>query len=169
MVSHLSDAVDCLYDTYRHHTDQLVNFGFTLPEAFWIHFTSLSFMPWSSHTQKPIPLSHIIKFYTHVYRDEINADSSKPKSFTRCMLKSKFDLAYALAKKSRKDTSIYESALDIGRCALPHIDDTYKHAVAGLFIINAIPVSQRFERILPLGRLVCDIDNYTTIPSLCTT
>lgn len=162
MVSHLSDMIDCLYDTYIYQTNHLSKYGYTKEEAFWIHLASLSFMPWSEKAQNIVPLSHLIRFYDQIYRDEITqGENIKPKVFTRCLLKNKFDLTYALAKQSYADESISELALDIGRCVLPHVNDTFKHALAGLFIINAMPVSQRIKQRLPLGRLVLDIDkNY---------
>lgn len=159
MVSYLSDAVDCLYDTYSNQTIRLVSYGFTKEEAFWIHFTSLSFMPWSEQAQNMIPLSHILKFYAQVYRDVImSGKNGLSKAYLRCLLKSKFDLAYALARQFRKGEPILKFAYDAGRCALPVVNDSLKHTLAGLFIINA-PVSQRTGHCLPLGRLVQDIGN----------
>jgi hypothetical protein len=158
MVSHLSDTVDCLYDTYRYQTNQLVGYGYTKEEAFWIHFASVSFMPWSEGAKNLVPLSHILKFYAQIYRDEImSSKDNKPRAFIRCFLESRFDLIYALAKRACADESISEFALDIGKCVLPHVNDTFKHALAGIFIINAMPVSQRVGQYLPLGRLVLDI------------
>ena len=177
MISYLSDTVDCLYDTYSNQTNRLVSCGFTKEEAFWIHFTSLSFMPWSEEAKNMIPLSHILKFYAQVYREEIlSGKTGISKLFLRCILKSKFDLAYALAQQFRKDEPILKFAYDAGRCALPDVKDSLKHVLAGLFIINAMPVSQRTGHCLPLGRLVQDIDNnhymgkpagmnYETVPS----
>ena len=52
MISYLSDAVDCLYDTYSNQTNRLVSYGYTKEEAFWIHFVSVSFMPWAEQSQK---------------------------------------------------------------------------------------------------------------------
>jgi hypothetical protein len=134
--------------------------GFNKEEAFWINFTSLSFMPWSQQAQNMIPLSHVLKFYAQVYREEIiSGKTGISKLFLRCILKSKFDLAYALARQYREGEPILKYAYDAGRCALPDINDSLKHTLAGLFIINAMPVSQRAVHCLPLGRLVQDIDN----------
>jgi hypothetical protein len=160
MVSYLSDAVDCLYDTYSNQTSRLVSYGYTKEEAFWIHFTSVSFMPWSEQARNLIPLSHILKFYAQVYCDEINPGKTTiSKLFLRCILKSKFDMACTLARQFRKGEPILKFAYDTGRCALPDINDSLKHVLAGLFIINAAPVYQRTGHCRPLGRLVRDIDN----------
>lgn len=146
--------------TYSNQTIRLVTYGFTKEEAFWIHFTSLSFMPWSEHAQNMIPLSHILKFYAQVYREEIiSGKNGISKLFLRCILKSKFDLAYALAQQYREGEPILKFAYDAGRCALPDVKDSLKHVLAGLFVINAMPVSQRAVHCLPLGRLIQDIDD----------
>ncbi|MGB7581196.1 MAG: hypothetical protein WBL85_01940 [Sedimentisphaerales bacterium] len=160
MISYLSDAVDCLYDTYSNQTNRLMSYGYTKEEAFWIHFASVSFMPWSERARNMVPLSHILKFYAQVYRDEIiPGKNGISKLFLRCILKSKFDLAYALARQSHKGEPILKFAYDIGRCALPDVNDSLKHTLAGLFIINAMPVSQKTGHCLSLGRLVQDINN----------
>ena len=160
MISYLSDTVDCLYDTYSNQTNRLMSCGFTKEEAFWIHFTSVSFMPWSEGAQNMVPLSHVLKFYAQVYRDEIiSGKTGISRLFLRCILKSKFDLAYALARQFREGEPILKFAYDAGRCALPDINDSLKHVLAGLFIINTMPVSQRTGYCLPLGRLVHDINN----------
>ncbi len=160
MVSYLSDAVDCLYNTYRNQTSQLMSYGYTKEEAFWIHFTSLSFMPWSEQAQNTIPLSHILKFYAQVYRDELMpGKNGLSKAYLRCLLKGKFDLAYALARQFREGEPMLKFAYDTGRCALPVVNDSLKHVLAGLFIMNAMPVHKRTGHCLPLGRLVQDIDN----------
>jgi hypothetical protein len=154
-----------------------VSYGYTKEEAFWIHFTSVSFMPWSKQAQNIVPLSHILKFYAQVYRDEImSGKNGLSKAYLRCLLKSKFDLAYALARQFRKDEPILKFAYDIGRCALPLVNDSLKHVLAGLFVINTVSASLRFVQYLPIGRLVWDIDNdafmgkpvgmnYETVPS----
>lgn len=179
MVSYLSEAIDYLYGTYSNQLNQLVSCGYTKEEAFWIHLVSVPFMLWSEQARNLVPLSHVLKFYTQVYRDEIvSGKNSKPKTTVRCLLKSRLDLAYALAKQSRGNESILKFAFNIGRCALPHVNDTLKNTLAGLFIINTIPISRRFERHLPLGRLIWDInentylekpdqDNYATAKSCC--
>ena len=177
MISYLSDAVDCLYDTYSNQTNRLVSYGYTKEEAFWIHFVSVSFMPWAERSRNSIHLSHILKFYAQIYRDEIiTSGNSISKTFLRCLLKSKFYLAYALAQHYRKSEPILKVAFDIGRCALPHVNDSLKHTLAGLFVINTTFASQGLVQHLPLGRLVWDIDNdafmgkpagmnYETVPS----
>ena len=81
------------------------------------------------------------------------------KAYLRCLLKSKFDLAYAMARQFRKDGPILKFAYDTGRCALPVVNDSLKHVLVGLFIMNAMPVHKRTGHCLPLGRLVRDIDN----------
>jgi hypothetical protein len=117
-------------------------------------------MPWSEQAQNMIPLSHILKFYAQVYRDEIKSGKNGlSKAYLRCLLKSKFDLAYALARQFREGEPILKFAYDTGRCALPDVNDSLKHTLAGLFIISAMPVPQRTGHCLPLGRLVRDIDN----------
>jgi hypothetical protein len=117
-------------------------------------------MPWSEQAQNMIPLSHILKFYAQVYRDELlSGKTGLSKAYLRCLLKSKFDLAYTVARQFRKGEPILKFAYDAGRCALPDIKDSLKHTLAGLFIINATPVSQRAGHCLHLGRLVQDTDN----------
>jgi hypothetical protein len=177
MISYLSDAVDCLYDKYSNQTSRLLSYGYTKEEAFWIHFVSVSFMPWSEQSRNTIPLSHIIKFYALVYRDEIVISrNSISKTFLRCLLKSRFDLAYAMAQQYRKSEPTLNFAFNIGRCALPHVNDSLKHTLAGLFVINTMSASQKLLEYLPLGRLIWDIDNnafmekpaemnYETVPS----
>ena len=162
MITELSDAIDCLYDTYHNQTGLLLEFGYTLEEAFWVHFTSVSFMPWSEESQNLVPLSHILKFYNLIYRDEVIAGNNcQSREFIKCLLQSKFYLAYALAKQARNSDSIYKYTLDIGRCALPHVDIAIKQALAGLFIISALPISKRIGQSLTLGKLVHDINNTT--------
>ena len=167
MITELSDAIDCLYDTYHSQTGQLLEYGFTIEEAFWIHFTSVSFMPWSEESQNIIPLSHILKFYNQIYRDEIiTGNNSQSKTFMKCLLQSKFNLAYALAKRPSNDESIPKYILDIGRCALPHINNTIKHALAGFFVISAFPISSRVGHNMTLGKLIFDINKRTYIEQI---
>ena len=160
MITELSDAIDCLYDTYHSHTGQLLEYGYNLEEAFWIHFTSVSFMPWSEQSHNLVPMSHILKFYNQIYRNEVKTgNNSQSRAFIKCLLQSKFYLAYTLAKHTRNNGLTYIYALDIGRCALPRINSTIKQALAGLFIICAFPISQRTgHRQIP-GRLIHDMNN----------
>lgn len=170
MVIELSDTIDCLYDTYISQTGQLVEYGYSLEEAFWIHFASVSFMPWSERSQNLVPLSHILKFYAQIYRDEIAAGKNgQSKTFIKCLLKSKFDLAYALAQQSKNGKPVLYSALDIGRCALPYVSNTFKQALAGIFIISSLPLSKRIDHRLSLGRLVRDINNELYMDKSCVT
>ena len=164
MITELSDAIDCLYDTYHSHTGQLLEYGYNIEEAFWIHFTSVSFMPWSEKSQNLVPLSHILKFYNQIYRDEvITGNNPQSRTFIKCLLQSKFHLSFALAKQTKEHELSYKYALDIGRCALPHINSTIKQALAGLFIICAFPISKRIGHNQIPGRLVHDLDNRSYI------
>lgn len=179
MITELSDAIDCLYDTYHSQTGQLLEFGYSLEEAFWIHFASVSFMPWSNESQNLIPLSHILKFYAQIYRHEVAAEkNNRSKTFLKCLLLSRFNLAYALARQPRTNESTAKFALEIGSCTLPQINNTFKQALAGLFILSASPVSTRIDHRVSLGRLVCDIDRdnyieksqtgrFSSAPSCC--
>lgn len=159
MISHLSDVIDCLYDTYIHQTNRVKKYGYTREEAFWIHFASVSFMPWSEKDQNIVPLSHLMKFYHLIYNDEVmEGKDIKPKTFIRCLLWSKFNLTYALANRSAASELSLEFARDVGGCVFPHIDDIFKLALSGLVIINAKPIYQRIEQKSSLGRLVLDMD-----------
>ena len=81
MITELSDVIDCLYDTYHSHTGQLLEYGYNIEEAFWIHFASIPFMPWSGESLNLVPLSHILKFYNQIYRDEV-VTGNNPQSKT---------------------------------------------------------------------------------------
>ncbi len=164
MICELSDAIDCLYDTYHSQTGQLLEYGYNIEEAFWIHFTSVSFMPWSEESHNLIPLSHIRKFYNQIYRDEvITGNNNQSRAFIKCLLQSKFYLAYALAKQTKNNESTYKLALDIGRCALPHVNMTIKQALAGLFITSAFPISKRIGHNQIPGRLIHNLSEKTYI------
>ena len=163
MVNELSDTIDCLYDTYLSQTKQLFGYGFSREDSFWIHFTSVSFMPWSETSHNHVSLVHILRFYAQIYRDEIISGNQRTsKTFIRCLLTSRFYLAYSLALKLKRNKPISEYVLDIGKCTLPHINDTAKHAIAGMFVISALPLSQRFNPCVSLGKLILDIKDYDT-------
>lgn len=164
MITELSDAIDCLYDTYHFQTGLLLEFGYTIEEAFWIHFTSVPFMPWSQESHNFVPVSHILKFYNQIYRDELQTGNNiQSKAFIKCLLQSKFYLANALAKRTRNSESSFKYTLDIGRCALPHTNTTIKQALAGLFILSANPISKRIGNSQIPGRLIYDQRNNTYI------
>ena len=160
MISDLSDTIDCLYDTYLYQKNHLHEYGYSFDESFWIHFATVSFIPWSEQSPNLVPVSHIINFYTQLYRDEIvTGTNGQSKTFIKCLLKSKFALAYALAKQSKKGEPIQHFALDVGRCTLPHVNNTFKQALAGFFIISSLPKSNRIDHRLSLGRLAWDIND----------
>jgi hypothetical protein len=148
-----------LYDTYIYQTNHLQKYGYAKEEAFWIHFASVPFMPWSGKTRNVVPLSHLIKFYNQVYNYEImQGKSGKSKAFIRNLLQEKFDLTYALAKQSFASELNLEFALDIATCIFPHINNISKLTLSGLVIMNAKPIYQRVERHFSFGRLVRDMD-----------
>ena len=159
MVNHLSNVIDCLYDMYIYQANHLKQYGYTKEEAFWVHFASISFIPWSRKDRNIVPLSHLIRFYDQIYNNGIAIfEDSKPKSFTKLILQSKFNLTYALARQSLAGESNLECALDVGRCIFPRINDTSKLVLSGLIAMNVKPIYQRVDRQFSFGRLLRDID-----------